>query len=91
MKVQIKSKSGLVYSVVVRWSNTIDGLYTTERMLSSCTGGRIDVRNIMCASAPFAVYVGDWNDYGFAEPIEFYDEKNVVGRVPFGDMNWNYQ
>ena len=91
MKVQVKSKSGLVYSVVVRWSNAINGLYTTKGVLAGCTGGQLELSDIFCASAPFTVYVGGWNDYGFTEPPEYYDEKNVAGRVAFGDMNWNFQ
>ena len=91
MKATIKTKSGLTYSVIVRWSNAIGGLYTTGRMLSACTGGRVAIGNVMCASAPIAVYDGEWNDYGFTESLDFYDEKNLVGKIPFCDMNWNYQ
>lgn len=88
MKVQVQMKDGMVCGVIVRYAPNC-GLYTTERMLSICLKGKT-VYDVVGASAPFAVFKGEWNAMGYVQQSGFYKDENRVAEIPFVDNRWNY-
>lgn len=72
-------------NILVRYSSELKGLFTTTKVLSD---KGIAVKDILFASAPFKIVEGEWNDSGWEESPEFFE--NVCALVIFADANWNY-
>lgn len=89
MTVTAEKKNGTALPIVVRYSPKIGGLYTCTGIMTQYEESQITELN--CASAPFAVYSGMWNEFGYDEDDDFFETEDVVARIPYGDRGWNFK
>ena len=89
MIVTVEKKNGTTFPMPVRWSAQIGGLFTCTGLMTQ--HDVLQIPEINCASAPFAIYSGIWNEFGYDEDEDFFKNEDVIARIPYGDRGWNYK